>query len=95
VHLNVRHNFRNTTAGATARTGIGVNSTSSYEGSSVAYINARVTSVNQVVTGVLSYDSPLGHTVYYWLEESSATGTSTFNESGGTDQSGLSGFCSC
>lgn len=95
VHLNVRHNFRNTTAGATARTGIGVNSTSSYEGSSVAYINARVTSVNQVVNGVLSYNSPLGHTVYYWLEESSATGTSTFNESGGTDQTGLSGFCSC
>ena len=95
VHLTVRHIFRNTTLGATARTGIGINSTTAYEGSSVAYTAARVASVNQLVTGVLSYTAPLGHTVYYWLEESSATGTNTFNNTGGTDQTGLYGFCSC
>lgn len=92
VYLTVAHQYQNSTVGVAARTGIGVNSTSTYAATSVAYTNMQVASRFQTPMGALSHVQPAGNTVYYWLEESTGTGTSTFTSG---SVSGLNGFCLC
>lgn len=92
VHLTVSHIYQNSTTGPFARTGIGIDSTSTFSPTSVAYVNSHVNNRYLTPTGVLSHIKTAGYTVYYWLEESSGTGTSTFTSA---SVSGLYGFCSC
>lgn len=94
LYMEVRASARNTSAGVDIYAGIGLDSTSTNSASIAAYQQTQVANLNVTVSATFDRYVAVGYHSLVWLEQSAATGTTTWNGDAGSSDlhTGIFGY---